>query len=80
MATAVEAAVAYRLAHRDLDGVINRVSVRDGIVHPPQRLADLELLPGVPEALRLLRSAGCRLRMQLTITLFARERFMFLDD
>jgi D-glycero-D-manno-heptose 1,7-bisphosphate phosphatase len=42
----------------DRDGVINRVIVRDGKPHPPQALDDLEVLPGVPEALLKLRSAG----------------------
>ena len=42
----------------DRDGVINRAVVRDGKPYPPQTLADLELLPGVPEAMRSLRDAG----------------------
>lgn len=50
-----------RAVFLDRDGVINRVFVRDGVVHPPQRPADFELLPGVEEAVRLLRSAGFRL-------------------
>jgi D-glycero-D-manno-heptose 1,7-bisphosphate phosphatase len=45
----------------DRDGVINRAVVRDGKPYPPQGLADLELLPGVPEAMRALKDAGFRL-------------------
>lgn len=42
----------------DRDGVINRSIVRDGRPHPPERLTDLEVLPGVPDALARLKSAG----------------------
>jgi D-glycero-D-manno-heptose 1,7-bisphosphate phosphatase len=42
----------------DRDGVINRAVVRDGKPYPPDTLAALEILPGVPEALRQLREAG----------------------
>ncbi len=42
----------------DRDGVINRAIVRSGIPHPPATVADLELLPGVPDALARLRAAG----------------------
>ena len=42
----------------DRDGVINRALVRDGSPYPPAALEDLEILPGVPEALRALRSQG----------------------
>ena len=45
----------------DRDGVINRAVVRDGKPYPPQALADFELLPGVPEAMRALKGAGFRL-------------------
>jgi D-glycero-D-manno-heptose 1,7-bisphosphate phosphatase len=45
----------------DRDGVINRAVVRDGKPHPPETLEDLEVLPGVPNALRKLRGAGFRL-------------------
>jgi D-glycero-D-manno-heptose 1,7-bisphosphate phosphatase len=45
----------------DRDGVINRAFVRDGIPHPPASLAELEILPSVPQALRALRSHGFRL-------------------
>jgi D-glycero-D-manno-heptose 1,7-bisphosphate phosphatase len=42
----------------DRDGVLNRAFVRDGVPHPPAHPGELELLPGVPEALERLRAAG----------------------
>jgi len=45
----------------DRDGVINRAVVRDGKPHPPDTIEDLEVLDGVPDALRKLRGAGFRL-------------------
>lgn len=42
----------------DRDGVINRAFVRGGKPYPPSNLAELEILPGVAEALRSLRAAG----------------------
>lgn len=45
----------------DRDGVLNRALVRDGVPHPPASAADLEILPGVTEALERLRRAGYRL-------------------
>ena len=45
----------------DRDGVINRAVVRDGKPHPPDTIEDLEVLAGVPDALRKLRGAGFRL-------------------
>jgi D-glycero-D-manno-heptose 1,7-bisphosphate phosphatase len=42
----------------DRDGVINRAFVRGGRPYPPSRLEDLEVLPGVPEALSRLKGAG----------------------
>lgn len=44
----------------DRDGVINRAVVKNGKPYPPPSLEDLELLPGVPEALTSLRQAGYR--------------------
>ena len=38
----------------DRDGVINRTIVRDGVPHPPDSLEEVEILPGVPEALAKL--------------------------
>jgi len=45
----------------DRDGVINRAVLRDGKPHPPATIEDLEVLPGVPNALHKLRDAGFRL-------------------
>jgi D-glycero-D-manno-heptose 1,7-bisphosphate phosphatase len=42
----------------DRDGVINRAVVRDGKPYPPQSIDDLEVLPGVAEALARLKAAG----------------------
>jgi len=38
--------------------VINRALVRDGRPYPPESLSELEVLPGVPEALSRLRGKG----------------------
>ena len=45
----------------DRDGVINRAMVRDGKPYPPKDLQELEILPGVAEALALLKQAGYQL-------------------
>ena len=45
----------------DRDGVINRAMVRDGKPYPPKDLHELEILPGVAEALTLLKQAGYQL-------------------
>ena len=45
----------------DRDGVLNRAIVRNGKPHPPSSLKELEILPGVPEALGALKEAGYRL-------------------
>ncbi len=42
----------------DRDGVINRAFVRRGTPHPPASPAELKILPGVPEALNVLRARG----------------------
>jgi D-glycero-D-manno-heptose 1,7-bisphosphate phosphatase len=47
-----------RAVFLDRDGVINRSVVRGGKPYPPDSLEELEVLPGVPEALRNLRAAG----------------------
>jgi D-glycero-D-manno-heptose 1,7-bisphosphate phosphatase len=41
----------------DRDGVINRAIVRNGIPYPPASIDDLEILPGVRDALLRLRAA-----------------------
>jgi transaldolase len=50
-----------RAVFLDRDGVINRAFVRDGKPYPPADIAQLEVPPGVPEALARLRAAGYRL-------------------
>jgi D-glycero-D-manno-heptose 1,7-bisphosphate phosphatase len=42
----------------DRDGVINRAVVRDGKPYPPANLSEMEVLPGVLEALAALNEAG----------------------
>ena len=42
----------------DRDGVINRAIVRNGLPYPPRHLNDVEILPGVPEAVDRIRQAG----------------------
>lgn len=53
--------MSLRAVFLDRDGVINRAYVREGRPHPPADLSELEILPGVPEALDSLRAAGYRL-------------------
>lgn len=50
-----------RAVFLDRDGVINRALVREGRPYPPANLSELEILPGVPEALATLRDRGFRL-------------------
>jgi D-glycero-D-manno-heptose 1,7-bisphosphate phosphatase len=47
-----------RAVFLDRDGVLNRSVVRAGKPYPPRTLDELEILPGVAEALRRLRAAG----------------------
>lgn len=42
----------------DRDGVLNRVIVTEGKPYPPASIDELEILPGVSEALQLLKAAG----------------------
>lgn len=42
----------------DRDGVLNRAFPEGGTTRPPATLDELEILPGVPEALARLRAAG----------------------
>jgi D-glycero-D-manno-heptose 1,7-bisphosphate phosphatase len=46
-----------RAVFLDRDGVINRAVVRDGMPYPPANLSELEILPGVSEALKKLHAA-----------------------
>jgi D-glycero-D-manno-heptose 1,7-bisphosphate phosphatase len=47
-----------RAVFLDRDGVLNRAIVRDGKPYPPSNVSELEILPGVEEALAALRKAG----------------------
>jgi len=47
-----------RAVFLDRDGVINRAIVRDGRPYPPASLAEVEILPGVSDALRVLHAKG----------------------
>jgi transaldolase len=47
-----------RAVFLDRDGVLNRTVVRDGRPRPPSSADDLEILPGVEEALRALAAEG----------------------
>ena len=47
-----------RAVFLDRDGVINRAVVRDGKPYPPISLVELEILPGVHEALQKLHDAN----------------------
>jgi D-glycero-D-manno-heptose 1,7-bisphosphate phosphatase len=42
----------------DRDGVLNRAIVRDGRPYPPRNISELEILPGVKEALQNLHDFG----------------------
>jgi D-glycero-D-manno-heptose 1,7-bisphosphate phosphatase len=42
----------------DRDGVINAVSVLDGLPYPPKNIENLEILPGVQEALYAFKKEG----------------------
>ena len=47
-----------RAVFLDRDGVINRAEVRNGKPYPPENLAAVDILPGVPAALEQLHAAG----------------------
>ena len=47
-----------RAVFLDRDGVLNRAPVRDGKPYPPASVAELEILPGVGQALAALHEAG----------------------
>ena len=46
-----------RAVFLDRDGVINRAIVRDGMPYPPANFDELEILPGVSDALKKLHAA-----------------------
>lgn len=47
-----------RAVFLDRDGVINRVVLREGKPYPPANLAEMQILPGVKQALEELSQAG----------------------
>jgi D-glycero-D-manno-heptose 1,7-bisphosphate phosphatase len=47
-----------RAVFLDRDGVLNRAKVRDGKPYPPANVSEMEILPGVEEALAALYAAG----------------------
>jgi len=57
----IDSAVIRRAVYLDRDGVLNRAILRDGRPYPPASPAEVEILPGVREALVGLRAAGFRL-------------------
>jgi D-glycero-D-manno-heptose 1,7-bisphosphate phosphatase len=42
----------------DRDGVLNRTTVREGTPYPPMRIEEVEILPGVADALKRLIEKG----------------------
>jgi D-glycero-D-manno-heptose 1,7-bisphosphate phosphatase len=54
----VDGAQMKRAVFLDRDGVLNRAIVRDGKPYPPSNVSELEILPGVEQALAGLRQAG----------------------
>lgn len=42
----------------DRDGVINRPLIRGGKPYPPSNVDEFDILPGVPDACRLLKKLG----------------------
>jgi D-glycero-D-manno-heptose 1,7-bisphosphate phosphatase len=53
--------VSHRAVFLDRDGVIDRAVVRDGKPYPPSSMEELEILPGVGDALASLRDNGFKL-------------------
>ncbi len=47
-----------RAVFLDRDGVLNRAFLRGGVLSPPERPDQVEILPGAAEACQLLRQAG----------------------
>ena len=48
----------HRAIFLDRDGVINRSVVRNGKPHPPSNLGEMEILPGVYDAMTVLHKSG----------------------
>ena len=49
-----------RAVFLDRDGVLNRAIVREGKPYAPATTEEVEMLPGVPEAIFALKAAGYR--------------------
>jgi histidinol-phosphate phosphatase family protein len=56
--TPVAPHVPRRAVFLDRDGVLNRCRIEAGCPHPPRTEAEVEILPGVAEALLALKAAG----------------------
>ena len=54
----VNSIISKKAVFLDRDGVINRALIRDGLPYPPNSLDELEILPGIPESLRILKESG----------------------
>jgi D-glycero-D-manno-heptose 1,7-bisphosphate phosphatase len=54
-----------RAVFLDRDGVLNGVIVRDGVPHPPMTVNEVQILPGVAEALERLKKLGL---MRIVVT------------
>ena len=50
--------VKRRAVFLDRDGVLNRALIRDGKPYPPATIDEVEILPGVPDAINQLKDAG----------------------
>jgi len=57
----MSSSIKARAVFLDRDGVINRSVIRDGKPYAPSKLEDLEILPGVPQALQDLKRLGYKL-------------------
>ena len=58
----------------DRDGVLNEVTVADGLPSPPSAVAAMRLLPGVQEACAALKEAGFLLAQSPQFITLAKER------
>jgi transaldolase len=54
-----------RAVFLDRDGVLNAITVKDGTPYPPYRVADVQILPGVAEAVAKLARLGL---MRIVVT------------
>ena len=56
----IDGSALSRVAYLDRDGVINAAFVKEGRPYPPRSVEETQILPGVRQALALLREAGFR--------------------